>query len=262
MIHCVLEWNIISLSHFQISDLKRLNKIEKEIEIHARKTIKVPVNAHTILLNTAKTDELPMVHKSGQNSPKHLNNELNKENFTLNGATHIQPLPNNINGLNEKLLVASVSLVSSNNLNEPNCSTSNQFSTNDRIQINDLIMKSDILTRQQYQKDHRIQDDNDEESVFTDPLLSSDIDEYSTLRSGPHVIRGTPRNKYTFSGSDCDIPWICLLIFILALCFAIPLIYVIYIAEHPDKFSQEDKPHLSASGSSSSIVSASSHSAH
>lgn len=252
--------SIFSCFIFQISDLKRLNKIEKEIEIHARKTIKVPVNAHTILLNTTKTDELPMVHKSGQNSPKHLNNELNKENFTINGASHIQPLPNNINGLNEKLLVASVSLASSSNFNEPICSTSNQFSTTDRTQINDLIMKSDILTRQQYQKDHRIQDDNDEESVFTDPLLQSDIDEYSTIRSGPHVIRGAPPNKYTFSGSDCDISWICLLIFILALCFAIPLIYVIYIAEHPDKFSQEDKPHLSISGSSS-IVSDSSHSA-
>lgn len=246
---------------FQISDLKRLNKIEKEIEIHARKTIKVPMNAHTILLNATKTDELPMVHKSGQNSPKHLNHELNKENFTINGASHIQPLPNNINGLNEKLLVASVSLASTNNFDEPSCSTSNQFPTNDRTQINDLIMNSDILTRQQYQKDNRTQDDNDEESVFTDPLLQSDIDDYSTLRSGPHVIRGTPRNKYTFSGSDCDISWICLLIFILALCFAIPLIYVIYIAEHPDKFSQEDKPHLSTSGSNS-IISASSHSAH
>lgn len=34
------------------------------------------------------------------------------------------------------------------------------------------------------------------------------------------------------SGSDCDMSWICLFICILALCFAIPLIYVVYIAEH------------------------------
>lgn len=34
------------------------------------------------------------------------------------------------------------------------------------------------------------------------------------------------------SGSDCDISWTVLLVCILALCFAIPLIYVLYIAEH------------------------------
>lgn len=38
------------------------------------------------------------------------------------------------------------------------------------------------------------------------------------------------------SGSDCDISWICLFICILALCFAIPLIYVFYIAEHLSEF--------------------------
>lgn len=34
------------------------------------------------------------------------------------------------------------------------------------------------------------------------------------------------------SGSDCDLSWLCLFVFILAMCFAIPLIYVFWIAEH------------------------------
>lgn len=34
------------------------------------------------------------------------------------------------------------------------------------------------------------------------------------------------------SGSDCDISWLCLFVCILAMCFAIPLIYVFWIAEH------------------------------
>lgn len=231
----------------QISDLKRLNKIEKEIEIHARKTVKVPVNAHTILLSTS--NELPIVHKSGQNSPKHSANEFNvnslssrEMNESMNEKTHNQLFQNNIHGLDEKLLVASVSLASTSTKYHSN-------SPNDVDNVNDVIMKSDILTRQNYHKTYGKTEngqndaEHDEESVFTDPLLQteiSDADELTTLRSGPHAIRGAPRNDFTCSGSDCDISWICLLIFILALCFAIPLIYVIYIAEHPEQFNHKE----------------------
>lgn len=54
--------------------------------------------------------------------------------------------------------------------------------------------------------------------------------------SQPHVIRGKRSLQgvvFSGSGSDLDMSWVCLFICILALCFAIPLIYVVYIAEHP-----------------------------
>lgn len=46
-------------------------------------------------------------------------------------------------------------------------------------------------------------------------------------------IPGPSLRAIDWSGSDCDMSWICLLIFILALCFVIPLVYVVYLAEHP-----------------------------
>lgn len=61
--------------------------------------------------------------------------------------------------------------------------------------------------------------------------------------SRPHVIRGNSslRNVVlSSSGSDLDMSWVCLFICILAMCFVIPLIYVVYIAEHPP--SHNDVP--------------------
>lgn len=187
-----------------------MNKIEKEIEIHARKTLKVPMNAHSLLLSTG-TLELPAVHKSGQNSPKHAN----------------QLQPNDSRALDEKLLIASVSLSPS----DPSTSTSRKDS------INDMIFSSKLDER-------KYKDVNRDES-FTDderqPLFDDDaIEEGRRLNTSPHAIRGAPRADLDCSGSDCDISWIVLLVIILALCFAIPLIYVIYIAEHPEQFHHND----------------------
>lgn len=215
-----------------------MNKIEKEIEIHARKTIKVPVNAHTILLQTANFDELPIVHKSGQNSPHHGGGDadlnLNSIDNSITSNTSHQ-LPNRI--LDEKLLVASVSLAANT------CHSATASTSTDGYRT---VLPTDGSGSRLNGNITNDIDPNDDEFNFTDPLIAplakpSQIytDELSG-RSGPHVIRGAPRNDFTCSGSDCDISWICLLVFILALCFAIPLIYVIYIAEHPDKFHQKE----------------------
>lgn len=220
--------------------MKRLNKIEKEIEIHARKTIKVPVNAHTILLHTTNFDELPIVHKSGQNSPHHpidLNNSFKDNHSTTD--TSLQ-LPNSI--LDEKLLVASVSLASSSGIDRDK-NGNNAHSSSIRNNYRTLLAKES-------EKIANTTDDidlNDEDFNYTDPLItpltkSNELytEDHAVLQSGPHAIRGTPRSEFSCSGSDCDISWICLLVFILALCFAIPLIYIIYIAEHPDQFHHKE----------------------
>lgn len=230
----------------QISDLKRLNKIEKEIEIHARKTLKVPVNAHTILLNTTNSDVLPIVHKSGQSSPNHGGDIYNssKDIHSIIDTTS-QQLPNSI--LDEKLLVASVSLASHSlerdrNGNRSTAATGIQHSNYRTTIINDKQTKSS----------DGIDDQNDDDDFnYTDPLiapLTEATELYTTAaavaaalpQSGPHAIRGAPRSDFACSGSDCDISWICLFIFILALCFAIPLIYIIYIAEHPEHFHHKE----------------------
>lgn len=110
-----------------MADLKRLNKIERELEIHARKTIKVPLTVDTVLI----AEHLPIVHKSGQNSPKHNNHNVNGR------STHSAELPNSY--LNEKLLVAAVSLSS------PTPTTSATASnTPSEPSINDIILKSKI----------------------------------------------------------------------------------------------------------------------
>lgn len=211
--------------------MKRLNKIEKDFEIHARKTIKVPVNAHTILLST-NFDELPIVHKSGQNSPHHPVDAISSKDTHTTDSSH--QLPNSI--LDEKLLVASVSLASNRYDKNGNSSSSNPaIQTNYRTILSN---KMDSTTEDI--------DQNDREFSYTDPLMSPSAEanelytDDHTNQSGPHAIRGAPRNDFTCSGSDCDISWICLLVFILALCFAIPLIYIIYIAEHPDQFHHKD----------------------
>lgn len=76
-----------------VADIKRLNKIEKDNEIFAKKILKVPLTAHNILLDT-----LPKVHKSGNSSP----------NASGKVETANNVLPNK-EKLEEKLLLASVS---------------------------------------------------------------------------------------------------------------------------------------------------------
>lgn len=220
-----------------------MNKIEKEIEIHARKTIKVPVNAHTILLQTTNFDELPIVHKSGQNSPHHPgdSNHSSKDNHSTTANTSLQ-LPHNI--LDEKLLVASVSLASTSQVDrDRNGNNAHSSSVSSNYQTILAKEKSRVTTNP---TDDDV-DLNDDDFNYTDPLItplaeSTELytDEHGTLQSGPHAIRGAPRSEFSCSGSDCDISWICLLVFILALCFAIPLIYIIYIAEHPDQFHHKE----------------------
>lgn len=209
--------------------MKRLNKIEKDFEIHARKTIKVPVNAHTILLSTT-SDALPIVHKSGQSSPHHPTDGNSSKD------THIvksHQLPNNI--LDEKLLVASVSLAANNIDKNGNSSTNATTQAGYRT----ILGKGMASTADDI-------DQNDEDFNYTDPLIATLTEpnelytDDHTIQRGPHAIRGAPRNDFTCSGSDCDISWICLLVLILALCFAIPLIYIIYIAEHPDQFHHKE----------------------
>ena len=109
--------------HCTVADIKRLNKIDKENEIHARKVIKIPVTLHNVLL-----DNFPTVHKSGNNSPKpEQKSSNNGSRDSGSGLSSIvrNPLEDAEAMLSEKLLVASVN---SSRLENP--STSGAASAN------------------------------------------------------------------------------------------------------------------------------------
>jgi len=165
-----------------VADLKRLNKIDKDFEIFARKTLRIPITAHNVLLDT-----LPTVHKSsGNNSPK----------LYAAGASAGPSASLDIH-LNERLIVASVA---------------NSEYRHD--------LTSTSTTTVVYEDFPRGEGD----PSITEPLL----DTHAPI---PTVVLAKPRMDFSFNGSDCDMNWICLFICILALCFAIPLVYVFYIAE-------------------------------
>ena len=89
----------------QVADIKRLNKIDKDNEIYARKFVKIPVTPHSILLET-----LPTVHKSGSNSPSQSEHESFETNIMRN------PLKDANLMLGEKLMIASVNAAGNINI--------------------------------------------------------------------------------------------------------------------------------------------------
>ncbi|GAB0089940.1 lysM and putative peptidoglycan-binding domain-containing protein 3 [Sergentomyia squamirostris] len=191
-----------------LSDLKRINKIEKDNEIFARSILRIPVTPHTVLLET-----LPGVHKSGASSP-----------------TKVNSPPDCLPGLDEKLLIASVS--------------------NSSKSINDIILNTKLTSNE-----YRDSEENgpyptvaDDSRDVRQPLLSGEIDDNVPQ---PRIIpvRHTVDDLSSCNGADCDISWICLFIFILILCFLIPLIYIIFKTEpehehHIERISHENHSKL------------------
>lgn len=106
----------------QVAELKRLNKIEKEYEIHARKTIKVPITPHTLLLEHIP---IPAVHNQLLSSP---NNSI-----TPSSSDHrldVTAIENSNDTDSSKLL-------SSNSVGQTNFIIGEQT-------INDIILNTEI----------------------------------------------------------------------------------------------------------------------
>ncbi|XP_065081958.1 lysM and putative peptidoglycan-binding domain-containing protein 3 isoform X2 [Ochlerotatus camptorhynchus] len=185
-----------------IAELKKINKIDKDNEIFARRIIRVPITPHSVLLET-----LPKVHSSGNSSPKSV------PSITHNAISVLATQAN----LDEKLIVAAVSSASykEDNLNHIvlNARNETHASFGDPQEGSSKSYRDDNFSSRQ-------------------PLLSGEYDENVPQ---PRPVR-LPASDFSCNGSDCDISWICLLVCILALCFAIPLIYVFYVAEHPEKY--------------------------
>ncbi|XP_035906770.1 lysM and putative peptidoglycan-binding domain-containing protein 4 [Anopheles stephensi] len=199
-----------------IPQLKKLNKIDKDNEIYARNVIRVPVTPHSILLET-----LPRVHTSGNSSPKNITNT----------PPHVDHVPATATAskatLDEKLILAAVSNASI----QPSSSAATQFpKKSSGKQHRDLSARSNEIELE------ALDGATADFDGASQPLLLSG--EYDDTVPQPRSLR-LPANDFSCNGSDCDISWICLLVFILALCFAIPLIYVVYVAEHIDKYHHD-----------------------
>ncbi|XP_067633058.1 lysM and putative peptidoglycan-binding domain-containing protein 4 [Eurosta solidaginis] len=178
--------------HCTVADIKRLNKIDKDNEMYARKVIKIPVTPHSILLET-----LPIVHKSGSNSP-----EQREASIVRN------PLEDAKVVLGEKLIVASVN--------------SSDRRTDEQPNINKAILSSKLLKKENAYTDR--ESDTNDSTALLDDILN---DDFAETQARP--IRGpSSLNAWHWSGSDGDMTWVCLFVVILALCFAIPLIIVIF----------------------------------
>uniref|UniRef100_A0A1I8NM53 LysM domain-containing protein n=1 Tax=Stomoxys calcitrans TaxID=35570 RepID=A0A1I8NM53_STOCA len=206
--------------HCSVADIKRLNKIDKDNEIHARKVVKIPVTVYNVLL-----DNLPTVHKSGNSSPK-INAKVNGNGSrdSDSGLSSIvrNPLDDAQAMLSEKLMVASV-----NSSGGDGPSTSRGLAGGE-IHINNIIMNSKLKPGSTYHDEEIVSADLNDASA---PLITDILDD-STNVPKIHRIRGPSLRTIDWSGSDCDMSWICLFVVILALCFVIPLVYVFYIAEH------------------------------
>ncbi|KAH8314468.1 hypothetical protein KR059_009175, partial [Drosophila kikkawai] len=186
--------------HCSVADIKRLNKIDRENEIHAHRVIRIPVTVHNVLLGNGGPDALPAVHKSGNNSPRH--------NLEREPAPERNPLEDARQMLDERLLVAAVNASGSIDDQPSTSRAARQFYEGAQGSPNDEANMEQPF----------------EETVG---LL---VDRHAPL---VRPIPGPSLSAIDWSGSDCDLSWICLLIFILALCVVIPLVYVIYLAEHP-----------------------------
>lgn len=68
-------------------------------------------------------------------------------------------------------------------------------------------------------------------------VINDDVDEETNLLTQQRTMPADPVvTKLSCSGADGDIPWIALIICVVIVVFAIPIIYVVYIAEHFDEF--------------------------
>lgn len=122
--------------HCTVADIKRLNKIDKDNEIHARKVVKIPVTIHNVLL-----DNLPAVHKSGNNSPRQgQKTGDNGSRDSVNGLNSIvrNPLEDAEAMLSEKLMVASV------NSSGPEQPSTSKEAAQRHDQINNIILNSKL----------------------------------------------------------------------------------------------------------------------
>ncbi|XP_036223789.1 lysM and putative peptidoglycan-binding domain-containing protein 3 isoform X2 [Bactrocera oleae] len=159
-----------------VADIKRLNKIDKDNEIYARKFVKIPVTPHSILLET-----LPTVHKSGSNSPSQSEHESFETNIMRN------PLKDANLMLGEKLMIASVNAAGNINI--------------ETIDSNNSVLASTLGSKDSVCLKKKTNSTNDSTALLEDFLDNDFADTYV------RPIRGPAISALHWSGSDGDMTW-------------------------------------------------------
>lgn len=70
---------------------------------------------------------------------------------------------------------------------------------------------------------------------ISEELIEEDEEEIRLLPKET-IIKEPEFSRISCSGADADISWIALIVCIVVVVFAVPVIYVFYIAEHPDQY--------------------------
>lgn len=70
-----------------------------------------------------------------------------------------------------------------------------------------------------------------------------DEDEEITLIPRARVVQSETQSTFSCNGADADISWLALIVCIVTLIVAVPLIFVLYIAEHPKMVGNSSHEH-------------------
>lgn len=94
--------------------------------------------------------------------------------------------------------------------------------TNGTVQVNDIIFNSSVKPI--------------DKSCDNSPITEVHLHEEVRLLPQSVPTDETIVTKLTCSGADAGISWIALIVIVVIVIVAFPLIYVLYIAEHPDEY--------------------------
>ncbi|OWR41245.1 lysM and putative peptidoglycan-binding domain-containing protein 3 [Danaus plexippus plexippus] len=179
-----------------ISELKRINNIHKDNEIHARRTIKVPVTPYSVLTELIPAQQTPEPTPS---TSSHISTSLNMNNL-LQDPVQNRLLPTNLDTSPKKIE-----------------SKDGDYS----IDCNTVVLNSTLTPLV---------------VPYTDSEQNESISEDTKLLPNKQKVpvEAVVVKELTSHGADFGLKWFHLLCFVLVLGFAAPLIYVMFYLDKPE----------------------------
>lgn len=233
--------NLAIRYHSTIHELKRINKIQNENEIYAKHYIKVPHRPFTMLLSA---NNMATVHTSGSTSPTTISDDL----IDINNDSTVKSIrkPLDVELLENSLLAIPTGIDPEDEVNAVifNSTVSTHQSSNRSLNSATLsINNTHNLSIPSSPEPGDLSD-----SQITSPLfpIAKDDDSLEDITQSSATRRPKVRvvkPSWLWDGADADISWIALITCVVVLILAVPLIYVLYIAEHPDLYHHEHPGH-------------------
>lgn len=220
--------NLALRYHSTLHELKRINKIQNENEIYAKRYIKVPHRSFAMLLSA---NNMATVHTSGSTSPS-------LAEASLDDFLDDKPLRTSldVDKLENSLLTIPTGFVPEDKLNAVifNSTVTTNNSSNNNTHHNLSIPSSP-------EPDSAISESADSPLLNPDRPRDGAVAAIEDTTRKPKVRVVKP--SWLWDGADADISWIALIACVVVLILAVPLIYVLYIAEHPDLYHHEHPGH-------------------